>query len=149
MKSDKERFIVPNELQVYRLKFKEGPPLAYLVHQKDSSRFYRDRAEALKAIKWPKSTPTGTALREWFDQFTEQDEAMMQKHRIRLGMGESPHQDAMLDYEPGTFSVLKNETSDESQAETDSETAEILPFECRAVDLEEEENPCENTRMVV
>ena len=148
MKSDKERFIVPNELQVYRLRFKEGPPLAYLVHQKNSSQFYLDREQALKAIKWPKGTPTGDGLREWFAQFTDLDEAFMQKHQIRLGKGESPHQDAM-DYEPGTFSVLKDGTSDESQPETPTETAEILPFECTAVDFEEEENPCENTKMVV
>lgn len=156
MKSDKERFIVPNELQVYRMRFREGPPLAYLVHQKNSSRFYPNKAEALKAIKWPKSTPTGEALREWFDGHAEADAELVAKAKASMGRGESPHQDAIaLDYEPGTFQLVRNESWGKTEAETKQETAEILPFEVKAEDLdaeaeaEFEANPCENTRMVV
>ena len=70
MKPDK--FVVPNELGIWRYKQKEGPPIAYIVLKKNSTKTFIDKATAIKHIGWPKSTPTGAAIREWFDQFNDE-----------------------------------------------------------------------------
>ena len=69
MKSDV--FYVPNELSIQRVTSREGPAITFVVWAKNSSRIFRNKQEALKFIKWPKSTPTGQLIREWFDQFED------------------------------------------------------------------------------
>ena len=65
-------FYVPRELTIQRVKSREGPPITFVVYQKDSSRVFADKSAALKFIHWPKSTPTGQKIVEWFDQFDEE-----------------------------------------------------------------------------
>ena len=40
-----------------------------------SSRLFTDPKAILRWIKWPKSTPTGDALREWFASFDQKPAA--------------------------------------------------------------------------
>tara|TARA_R110002020_G_scaffold206884_2_gene412308 strand:+ start:4678 stop:4917 length:240 start_codon:yes stop_codon:yes gene_type:complete len=49
---------------------REGPP-SYLVWQKHKSYICLTREELLKAVKWPKFTSTGAALRQWIDEVEE------------------------------------------------------------------------------
>jgi len=67
MRSD--TFYIPNSLSIQRVKSKEGPSPQFVVWTGRSSMLFTNKAEALKFIKWPKSTPTGLLIREWFDQF--------------------------------------------------------------------------------
>ena len=67
MRSD--TFYIPNSLSIQRVKSKEGPSPQFVVWTKGSSMLFTNKTEALKFIKWPKSTPTGLLIREWFDQF--------------------------------------------------------------------------------
>ena len=69
MKSDV--FYIPNALSIQRVKSREGPAITFVVWSNNTSKIFRDKKEALKFIKWPKSTPTGQLIREWFDQFEE------------------------------------------------------------------------------
>ena len=45
---------------------REGPP-SFLIWEPGKSYICMDRASLLKAVKWPKYTVTGVALREWLD----------------------------------------------------------------------------------
>ena len=45
---------------------REGPP-SYLVYVPPASFICLTGQEVLKAVKWPKYTATGLALREWLD----------------------------------------------------------------------------------
>ena len=71
MKADK--FVVPGSLGIWRIRQREGPPHVWLVHRvaKGSTRLFTDKKEALKWISWPKSTETGTAIREWLATFDD------------------------------------------------------------------------------
>ena len=71
MKSDK--YVIPGSLGIWRYRQREGPPIVYVVWKKDSTRPFTDKKSALKFIGWPKSTPTGQAIREWFDQFNDEN----------------------------------------------------------------------------
>lgn len=73
MKSDK--YIIPGSLGIWRYKQREGPPVVYIVHMPHNftTRPFTDKKEAIKFIKWPKSTSTGAAIREWFDQFDDEN----------------------------------------------------------------------------
>ena len=62
-------FYIPNSLSIQRVKSKEGPSPQFVVWTGRSSKLFTSKSEALKFIKWPKSTPTGVLIREWFDQF--------------------------------------------------------------------------------
>ncbi len=92
----RHHFDVPGSLWIERAINREGPPVQYTVWQKNSSRFYGTKAEVLKAIKWPKSLPTGEAVREWLDQFDD-DALTKPEHdgaRIKAeGFGPEAHAD--------------------------------------------------------
>ena len=45
---------------------REGPP-SFLVYVPPASFICMTGSDVLKAVKWPKYTPTGTALREWLE----------------------------------------------------------------------------------
>jgi len=53
-------------LRVTYRKSREGPP-SYLVWVPHASFICLTAADVLKAVKWPRYTPTGLALREWLD----------------------------------------------------------------------------------
>ena len=65
-------FYVPRELTIQRVKSREGAPISFVVWQKNSSRVFDEKTAAIKHIRWPKSTPTGQKILDWFDQFDEQ-----------------------------------------------------------------------------
>ena len=64
-----ERFTAGNELWIEVTKHREGPPLVYVCRSGRSSKLFTDPAKLLKFVRWPKSTPTGQALREWLDHW--------------------------------------------------------------------------------
>ena len=65
--ADAKEFKRANALSVTYRKPREGPP-SYLVWEPHKSYICLTKAEVLKAVKWPKYTPTGAALREWMDE---------------------------------------------------------------------------------
>ena len=71
MKQKSDVFYIPNALSIQRVKSREGPAITFVVWNNNTSKIFSDKKEALKFIKWPKSTPTGQLIREWFDQFEE------------------------------------------------------------------------------
>ncbi len=65
-----------------------------------TTRAFNDAKSALKFVNWPKSTPTGQLIRDWFDQFTEDDAKAIAKplddfhQKIQLeGFGPEAHED--------------------------------------------------------
>lgn len=58
----------PGSLLVERHMPREGPPY-YLLWKPDVSTFAHTEEQVLAFAKWPKSTPTGAALREWLAQY--------------------------------------------------------------------------------
>ena len=95
MKHKPDVFYIPNSLSIQRVKSREGPAITFVVWSGNSSRIFRDKKEALKFIQWPKSTPTGQLIREWFDQFEEDGklpELDMEKIR-KEGFGPEAHSD--------------------------------------------------------
>ena len=86
-------FFIPNSLSIQRVKSREGPPVNFVVWTGNSSRVFQDKKQALKFIQWPKSTPTGQLIREWFEQFDEDGtlpELDMEKIR-KEGFGPEAH----------------------------------------------------------
>ena len=98
-KPDNTKFIVPGELYIHRFLAREGPPVYYIVWNKQSSRVFTDRKAILKHIKWPIKTPTGDAIREWLDQFddpeTNQKELDMQQV-FKEGWGPEAHENTKM-----------------------------------------------------
>ena len=90
-----DAFYIPGSLSIQRIKSREGPPVNFVVWNGNSSRIFRDKKSALKYIQWPKSTPTGQLIREWFDQFDETVKAPeldMEKVK-KEGFGPEAHSD--------------------------------------------------------
>lgn len=86
-------FFIPNSLSIQRVKSREGPAITFVVWSGGSSRIFQNKSEALKFIKWPKSTPTGALIREWFDQFENDGKLLeldMQKIKAE-GFGPEAH----------------------------------------------------------
>ena len=69
-----ERFTA-GQLWIERNRRREGPPVVYTVLCGKSARPFTDPKAILKWVKWPKSTPTGDALREWLASFEKKAEA--------------------------------------------------------------------------
>ena len=65
-------FYVPSALTIQRVKSREGPANTFVVYTKNTSRIFADKKQAIKFIKWPRSTPTGQEILQWFDQFDEE-----------------------------------------------------------------------------
>ena len=61
-----KEFTRANALRVTYRKPREGPP-SYLVWEPHKSYICLRSSDVLKAVKWPKYTPTGAALREWMN----------------------------------------------------------------------------------
>ena len=62
-----------------------------------TARLFTDPKAILKFVKWPKSTPTGDALREWlasFDKKTEAPAPKLDMAQIKAkGFGPEAHDD--------------------------------------------------------
>jgi hypothetical protein len=68
-----ERFTA-GQLWIERNRRREGPPVVYTVMLGRTARLFTDSKAILKFVKWPKSTPTGDALREWLASFDKKPE---------------------------------------------------------------------------
>ena len=64
---------------IERHRLREGPPVHYVCWKPGTSCFKADRLSVIKWFSWSKGTPTGDAMREWLDQFVEQDAALHAK----------------------------------------------------------------------
>ena len=69
----KPDYFTAGGLYIERRRNREGPPVTYTIWKPNTSRIFTDTKAALKFIAWPKSTPTGEAIREWFDSFKPKD----------------------------------------------------------------------------
>ena len=65
-----QQFKRGDALWVTYRKPREGPP-SYLVYEPHASFICMTGSDVLKAVKWPKYTPTGAALREWLETIEE------------------------------------------------------------------------------
>ena len=106
-----DKFVIPGSLGIWRIRQREGPPHVFIVHKGYTTRFYEDRKEAIKFCSWPKSTPTGAAIREWFDQFDEHEPAPTHtdefQEQIRVqGFGPESHADDETDPTANTKMVM-------------------------------------------
>ena len=90
-----ERFKA-GSLFIERTRMREGPPVVYICKSGYSSMSFTDTKRLLAFIRWPKSTPTGTAIREWLASFDKKPEAPAPKtnlaERIKAeGFGPEAH----------------------------------------------------------
>ena len=67
-----DQFHVPNALFVERSLHKDGPSPLYVAWKPNTSRMFYNKTSLLKFCAWPKSLPTGQALRNWLDSFDDQ-----------------------------------------------------------------------------
>ncbi len=70
MKSD---YFTATGLWIERKHNREGHPITYTVWKPHTSCSFTDTKKALKFISWPKGTPTGDSLRDWFASFVDKD----------------------------------------------------------------------------
>jgi hypothetical protein len=94
----KPDYFTASGLYIERRRNREGPPVTYTIWKPNTSRIFTDTKAALKFIAWPKSTPTGEAIREWFDSFKTKDAnvtlAPTDKERVKAeGFGPEAHDD--------------------------------------------------------
>ena len=83
---------------IERTRMREGPPVVYICKSGYSSKSFTDTKQLLAFIRWPKSTPTGTAIREWLASFDKKQEAPAPEtdlvKRIKAeGFGPEAHDD--------------------------------------------------------
>ena len=63
-----EVFFTPGALRVERQTPREGPSPVYVAWKPHTAATFTNEKALLKFAAWPKSTPTGQAIREWLDQ---------------------------------------------------------------------------------
>ena len=64
-------FEIPGSLLVERSLRREGPSPVYVAWIPHTSRMFYEKKPLLKFCKWPASTPSGAALREWLQGFDD------------------------------------------------------------------------------
>ena len=90
------QFHVPNALFVERSLHKDGPSPVYVAWKPHTSRLFYDKKSLLKFCAWPKSLPTGQALRDWLDSFDDQPSAPNEHNQGQIaaeGFGPEAHLD--------------------------------------------------------
>ncbi len=92
-----ERFTA-GSLFIERTRMREGPPVVYICKSGYTSKSFTDTKQLLAFIRWPKSTPTGTAIREWLASFDKKQEAPAPEtdlaERLKAeGFGPEAHED--------------------------------------------------------
>jgi len=90
------QFHVPNALFVERSLRKDGPSPVYVAWKPHTSRLFYDRKNLLKFCAWPKSLPTGQALRDWLDSFDDQPSVPKTHNHDQIeaeGLGPEAHLD--------------------------------------------------------
>ena len=63
------QFFKPGSIFIERQMPREGPSPVFICWKPDTSQTFTDEKKLLKFCAWPKSTPTGTELREWLRSF--------------------------------------------------------------------------------
>ena len=66
-----DRFEIPGSLFVERSLRREGPSPVYVAWIPHTSRLFYEKKPLLKFCKWPASTTSGVALREWLGTFDD------------------------------------------------------------------------------
>jgi len=94
----KPDYFTAGGLYIERRRNREGPPVTYTIWKPNTSRIFTDVKAALKFIAWPRSTPTGEAIREWFDSFKPKDAGatLLPRPKKRIaaeGFGPEAHDD--------------------------------------------------------
>ena len=69
----KPDYFTAGGLWIERRRNREGPVVTYTIWKPHTSRIFTDTKKALKFIAWPKGTPTGDDLRDWFASFADKD----------------------------------------------------------------------------
>ena len=69
----KPDYFTAGGLYIERRRNREGPPVPYTIWKPNTSRIFPAVKAALTFIAWPKSTPTGEEIREWFDSCKPKD----------------------------------------------------------------------------
>ena len=76
---------------------REGPPVVYAVLSGKTSKLFSDHKALLKFVKWPASTPTGQALRDWLASFDQKPDAATPELDMAVikkeGFGPEAHED--------------------------------------------------------
>ena len=92
-----ERFTA-GSLFIERTRMREGPPVVYICKSGLTSKSFTDTKQLLAFIRWPGSTPTGAAIRDWLASFEQKQEASAPEanlvERIKAeGFGPEAHDD--------------------------------------------------------
>ena len=66
-----DTFEIPGSLLVERSLRKDGPSPVYVAWVPHSSRLFYEIKPLLKFCRWPASTSSGVALREWLNSFDD------------------------------------------------------------------------------
>ena len=66
-----EVFEIPGSLWIERSLRREGPSPVYVAWVPNSSRLFYEKKPLLKFCRWPASTTSGAALREWLSSFDD------------------------------------------------------------------------------
>tara|TARA_Y100000817_G_C16777064_1_gene508820 strand:- start:451 stop:765 length:315 start_codon:yes stop_codon:yes gene_type:complete len=94
MKSDR---FTTGQLWIERNRMREGPPVVYAVLCGKTSKLFADQKTLLKFVKWPASTPTGQALRDWLASFDQKPDAATPELDMAVikneGFGPGAHDD--------------------------------------------------------
>ena len=69
----KPDYFTAGGLWIERRRNREGPVVTYTIWKPNTSRIFTDTKKALKFIAWPKGTPTGDDLRDWFAELAYKD----------------------------------------------------------------------------
>ena len=69
-----ERFAA-GSLFIERTRMREGPPVIYICKSGYTCKSFTDTKQLLAFIKWPASTPTGAAIRDWLASFDKKPQA--------------------------------------------------------------------------
>ena len=65
----REQFLVPGSILIERQVHREGPSPVFIAWKPHTSQSFTDEKALLKFAAWPKSTTTGTKIREWLRSF--------------------------------------------------------------------------------
>ena len=91
-----DRFEIPGSLQIERSLRREGPSPVYVAWKPHTSQLFYDQKPLLKFCKWPASTQSGQALREWLNGFDDSPAQVAEKIQDRIekeGWGPEAHLD--------------------------------------------------------
>jgi hypothetical protein len=91
-----ERFTA-GQLWIERNRMREGPPVVYTVLSGKTSMLFTHHKALLRFVKWPASTPTGQALRDWLASFDQKPDAATPELDMAVikkeGFGPEAHED--------------------------------------------------------